>query len=215
MQNSNYQILADEPHFIVINKSPNVHFHSQNGSAGVVAQVEADYDLSLFPVHRLDTPTSGLLLLAKSSAAANQLAEQFKQRLTEKYYLAIAKGKPKKKQGWVIGDMTKSRRSMHKLLHTKANPAITQFYSHTIAERLRLYLLKPDTGRTHQLRVALSSLGVPILGDDLYGKQQSDRCYLHAYALKFQFNKLTYQYVCLPSLGEEFQRESLKVQLGV
>ena len=96
-----YRVVADEPDFIVINKNPNVHFHSQDGDAGVVAQAEANLSIDLFPVHRLDTPTSGLLVLAKSSATANELAEQFRLRQTQKYYLAIAKGKPKKKQGWM------------------------------------------------------------------------------------------------------------------
>lgn len=68
-----YRIIANEADFLVISKSPNVHFHSQDGTAGVVAQLEHDLGIKLFAVHRLDTPTSGLLLLAKHPAAARQL----------------------------------------------------------------------------------------------------------------------------------------------
>ena len=199
-----YKIVSEHNDFIVINKSANVHFHSQDGSAGVVAQVEVDLGVKLFAVHRLDTPTSGLIILAKSAVAANHFTQMFSTHQVQKYYLAIAKGKPKKKQGWVIGDMAKSRRSMHKLLRTKENPAITQFFSASIEQGLRAYLLKPHSGKTHQLRVALASIGVPILGDELYGKQPSDRCYLHAYQLHFCYMGQAFSFCQLPDVGEQF-----------
>ncbi len=207
------RVVADEPDFIVINKPPGVHFHSQDGNAGIVAQTESGLSAALYPVHRLDTPTSGLLILARSSSAAAALAEGFRLRQTEKYYLAIAGGKPKKKQGWIIGDMAKSRRGARKLLRSRDNPAITQFFSHSVAEGLRLYLLKPHTGKTHQLRVALSSLSTPILGDTLYGGHLSDRCYLHAFALRFHFNGRVFQYTCYPETGEQFLRPSTRAQI--
>lgn len=59
-----YKIIADETDFLVIDKAPGVHFHSQDGSAGVMAQLESDLDIKLYSVHRLDTMTSGLLLFA-------------------------------------------------------------------------------------------------------------------------------------------------------
>ncbi|MGL4613198.1 MAG: TIGR01621 family pseudouridine synthase [Shewanella sp.] len=209
-----YRIIADEPDFIVISKSANVHFHSQTGEAGVVAQLEQDRDLKLYAVHRLDTPTSGLLVLAKTAAVAKQFTALFTAHKVQKYYLALAKGKPKKKQGWVIGDMAKSRRSMFKLLRSKDNPAITQFFSTSVGEGLRLYLLKPHSGKTHQLRVALASLGVPILGDELYGGAAADRCYLHAYSLRFCYVDSHdvvhhYSYQDVPQQGELFQQEAV------
>ncbi|MDO6612797.1 TIGR01621 family pseudouridine synthase [Shewanella sp. 1_MG-2023] len=204
-----YQILEQHPDFIVINKSPKVHFHSQDGTAGVVAQVEADLGIKLFAVHRLDTPTSGLLILAKTPQAAAEFTELFSEHKIQKFYLAIAKGKPKKKQGGIIGDMAKSRRSMYKLLRTKTNPAITQFFSQSIGDGLRLYLLKPLSGKTHQLRVALSSIGVPILGDELYGGEVADRCYLHAMALDFEYQDKRYQFIQLPEIGDVFQAPSV------
>ena len=208
-----YQIVEQHPDFIVINKSPNVHFHSQDGSAGVVAQVEADLGIKLFSVHRLDTPTSGLLILAKSAQAAAEFTALFTEHRIQKYYVAIAQGKPKKKQGWVIGDMSKSRRSMYKLLRSKENPAITQFFSYSLENGLRLYLLKPLSGKTHQLRVALASIGVPIIGDTLYGAEQSDRCYLHAMALDFYYQGQHYHINQLPVSGEIFSNEKVIKQL--
>lgn len=210
-----YQVIADEADFIIINKSANVHFHSQDGSAGVVAQAELDLAIKLYSVHRLDTLTSGLLILAKSSAAAAEFTRQFSEHKIQKYYLALAQGKPKKKQGWVIGDMAKSRRSMHKLLRTTVNPAITQFFSQSVADGLRLYLLKPLSGKTHQLRVALASIGVPILGDELYGGEASDRGYLHAYSLYFNYKNKAYQFSMPPQSGVAFNSEAFSKQLAL
>ncbi|NMH66193.1 TIGR01621 family pseudouridine synthase [Shewanella salipaludis] len=208
-----YQIVADEADFVVIDKAPRVHFHSQDGSAGVAAQLAADLGYPLFSVHRLDTPTSGLLLFAKSSGTASRFTELFSAHQVQKYYLALAKGKPKKKQGWVIGDMAKSRRSMYKLLRSTDNPAVTQFFSQSVAEGLRLYLLKPHSGKTHQLRVALASLGVPILGDELYGGEPADRCYLHAYSLMFSLDGREYQYLAPPTAGDGFRLAAVAEQL--
>ena len=210
-----YQIIANQADFIVINKAADVHFHSQDGSAGVVARVEGDLGIKLFSVHRLDTPTSGLLILAKTSEAAREFTALFSGHQIQKYYLALAKGKPKKKQGWIIGDMAKSRRSMYKLLRTTENPAVTQFFSQSVAEGVRLYLLKPHSGKTHQLRVALASIGVPILGDTLYGSDVSDRCYLHAYSLDFTFAGQAYQYRCMPTQGDAFAENGVQTQLQV
>jgi tRNA pseudouridine32 synthase/23S rRNA pseudouridine746 synthase len=211
-----YQIINQQDEFIVISKNANVHFHSQDGSAGVVAQLEQDLGIKLFSVHRLDTPTSGLLILAKSPDAARRFTEMFTEHRVQKYYLAIAQGKPKKKQGWVIGDMAKARRSMYKLLRSTDNPAITQFFSHSLGDGKRLYLLKPHSGKTHQLRVALASIGVPILGDKLYGtsSDQDDRCYLHAYCLDFNYRGQQFYFLNMPTQGIGFGMQTVQQQLS-
>ena len=210
-----YQIIADETDFIVIAKSHNVHFHSQDGTAGVMATIEKDLAIKLYSVHRLDTLTSGLLLFAKSSQAAAEFTQLFTEHKVQKYYLALATGKPKKKQGSIVGDMAKSRRSMHKLLRTMENPAKTQFFSQSVAEGLRLYLLKPLTGKTHQLRVALASIGVPILGDQLYGGEEADRGYLHAFSLDFVFRNKAYKYTVTPADGGCFTAADTIKQLQI
>ncbi|MFQ6372275.1 TIGR01621 family pseudouridine synthase [Shewanella sp. YIC-542] len=209
-----YRLLACEPDFIVVDKAPGVHFHSQDGNAGLVAQLSANLQQPLYPVHRLDTMTSGLLLLARSSAAAAGFTALFSHHQVQKYYLALAEGKPKKKQGWIVGDMAKSRRGMYKLLRTTHNPATTQFFSQSVAAGLRLYLLKPLSGKTHQLRVALGSIGVPILGDPLYGAAESaaERGYLHAYGLEFCWQGRHYRYLCPPDTGAAFLSAEVAAQ---
>ena len=82
--------------------------------------------------------------------------------------------------------MGKARNGSYRLLRTLDNPAITRFWSRldtSFGERL--FLLKPHTGKTHQLRVAMKSLGAPIFGDTRYGGDEADRTYLHAWALEF------------------------------
>jgi tRNA pseudouridine32 synthase/23S rRNA pseudouridine746 synthase len=158
--------------------------------------------------------TSGLIIFAKNKHCAKVFGELFKEHKIEKYYLAISEKKPIKKQGLVKGDMAKSRRGMFKLLRTMNNPAITQFFSYSLGDSQRLYLLKPHSGKTHQIRVALNSIGVPIHGDSLYTAQQKteslseiDRGYLHAYALKFEIFEKKYEFILPPNEGVLFLGE--------
>ncbi|WP_028449204.1 TIGR01621 family pseudouridine synthase [Chitinibacter tainanensis] len=208
-------ILAQEPDFIVVDKPAGLDFHSQDGSAGLVQLVRAQTGLTeLYAVHRLDKLTSGLLLLARSSAAASALGELFSQHQIRKYYLAISAHKPSKKQGKVRGGIEKGRGGSYRLVREGGQLAITQFFSYGLGEGLRLFALKPLTGRTHQLRVTLKSLGSPILGDSRYAGGESDRGYLHAYELAFSLHEHTYHYQCPPSTGTAFLATACSAQLA-
>jgi len=121
--------------------------------------------------------------------------------------------KPAKKQGWVRGDMEKGRGGAWRLLPSQANPAVTYFQSASLAPGLRVFFLKPLTGRTHQLRVALKSLGAPILGDALYQGSDADRTYLHAYALSFELDGETLRFYCPPTIGAAFLLPELAAAL--
>jgi tRNA pseudouridine32 synthase/23S rRNA pseudouridine746 synthase len=183
-------------------------FHSEAGAGFVVQATELLGGEQLFSVHRLDKMTSGLIILAKSSEVANRLSKLFETRQIEKFYLAISLRKPKKKQGWVKADMAQSRRGSYKLVSTMQNPAITQFVSCALRVHERLFLVKPHTGKTHQIRVALKSLGAPIAGDERYAfsedASKEERGYLHAYALRFKDNEQEYSFISQPSFGERF-----------
>ena len=217
-------IIFQHDDFIIAEKPANVNFHDEgeldNGFFNQIKKQEkkqGNID-DLYPVHRLDKMTSGLMIFAKNLPTAQQFQQLFEQHNIEKYYLAISDKKPKKKQGLIKGDMEKSRRGMWKLLRSQINPAITQFLSYSLSDGQRLYLLKPYSGKTHQLRVALSSIGSPIIGDPLYATQtsyQEQRGYLHAYALKFTLNKQTYQYVLPPSFGEKYLAQPCQQQLEI
>ena len=83
-----------------------------------------------------------------------------------------------------MGDMKNRRGGQRILLKTTENPAITQFFSSAAKPGTRGFIVKPHSGKTHQIRVALKSIGAPILGDTLYGGEASDRLYLHAWHLQ-------------------------------
>ncbi len=207
MTTPSISLLFEDDDFVLINKPPNMNFHSGD-EPGVVVQTERMLGTKLYSVHRLDKITSGLLLLAKSPQSAALLSNLFATRCIEKYYLAISLRKPKKKQGWIKGDMLKACRGSYKLAPTSHNPAITQFISTALRPNERLFLLKPHTGKTHQIRVALKSIGAPIAGDIRYAHAsdaaKEERTYLHAYALCFTFRKRSYQFTCKPTEGERF-----------
>lgn len=207
-------IIDTQPGFLVVHKPAGVHFHSQDGQAGLVAQLEAQQGDKLYPVHRLDTPTSGLLLLARTPESARVLTEAFTAHSVEKRYLALSDQKPKKKQGRVKGGMAKARRGAWKLIRDNTNLADTQFVSQSVSPGLRAYLLRPRSGRTHQIRVALKSLGAPILGDSLYGGNEADRLYLHALALSFALDGQHYDYWLPPTVGDAFVSPALTQQLA-
>lgn len=216
---SSFDLIDTQPGFIVITKSAGVSFHSQEGEPGLVPQVEEALGLAkLYPVHRLDKMTSGLLLLARDPESAERINLEFRQRRVEKYYLALSDRKPSKKQGLVSGDMEKGRRGSWKLLKTQLNPARTRFFSFSVKPGLRLFVLKPTTGRSHQLRVMMKSLGAPIVGDNRYypgaSEVETDRGYLHAYALSFEFSGQRYCYQSLPTQGALFVSDQVKQQLA-
>lgn len=158
----------------------------------------------LYLVHRLDKVTSGLLIFARSSSAAATFSELFASRSIEKYYVALSHSKPKKKQGLIVGDMERSRDGQWKLMPSKSNPAITQFFSTSFSPGIRFFILKPRTGKTHQLRVALKSISSPITGDSLYKGTTSDRTYLHAFAIRFNYRGENIELSCPPKMGEYF-----------
>jgi len=206
-----FKTITEHPDFIVVDKDAGVNFHDEGDiGSGLFSQVKnklksATPEAELYPVHRLDKMTSGLVIFAKTLACAQTFGQLFQEHDIEKYYLAVSDKKPTKKQGLIKGDMAKSRRGMFKLLRTIENPAVTQFFSYSIPNKQRLYLLKPHSGKTHQLRVALASIGSPIVGDPLYySTSPADRGYLHAYALKFTYLGESFEFTSLPTNGEYY-----------
>jgi len=205
-----YRIIKNHEDFLLINKSPGVSFHKESDTEGLLELLKKEPDISeLHTVHRLDKVTSGLLLFAKNPEVAKDISRQFRDRLVEKYYIALSDRKPHKKQGLIKGDMGKARRGSWKLLRTMNNPAVTQFFSCSTRNNLRLFIIKPLTGKTHQVRVALKSIGSPVLGDPIYhGKGgedlKIDRTYLHSYAIIFRVRGKEHRFVQGPDSGRYF-----------
>lgn len=209
-----FELLYCHDDFYLIDKHPGVNVHrNQRGSSLLDAMRDALGDEALYLLHRLDDATSGLLLVGRNKSAAAALSALFSQRTIDKYYLAIADGKPRKKQGLVVGDINKARNGSYRLSRQLSNPSRTRFISSSLSPGRRLYLLRPYTGKTHQLRVVMNSLGAPILGDERYGNVPADRCYLHAYSLCFDYRGEHYAFAHAPAQGQHFADRAVRSAL--
>lgn len=144
-------------------------------------------------VHRLDQDTSGVMVVAKNHQTAEFLKQEFKDRIIKKKYLALVYGTLKDKKGIIVKSISKSRKrggSQTVAPIGKNREAITRY--EVVQEYANYSLLEasPETGRTHQIRVHLASIGHPIVGDDKYKfKRQKtikglNRQFLHAKYLK-------------------------------
>ncbi|HEA47390.1 MAG TPA: RluA family pseudouridine synthase [bacterium] len=178
-------ILYEDRDLVVINKPRGMVVHPGAGiSSGTLVNALLYHckDLSgiggvLRPgiVHRLDKDTSGVLVIAKNDFAHLALSKQFKERKITKRYIALVKGKVLKEQGKIeapIGRHPVKRKKMAAGVR-RARGAIT---SYKVLEKFRDFTLleaAPETGRTHQIRVHLSHIGHPIVGDQKYGGKKS------------------------------------------
>lgn len=202
-----FPIIYQHPDFIIINKPENISVHRDDQAVGLCENLAKQLGVpQVWLVHRLDKVTSGLLIFALNKETAAYFYQLFANHQIQKTYWALATDKPKKKQGSIIGDMQKSRNGAWKLCHSKENPAITRFTSQSIEPNLRHFILQPKTGKTHQLRVAMKSLGSPILGDQLYSGKSADRVYLHAYRLDFEYKGEHISVTAQPASGDFWQK---------
>lgn len=198
-------VVFDQAQFVVVDKPAGISVQNETTQSGILPLLTRQLGIDkLWLVHRLDKVTSGLLILAKNADAAAQLSALFASRQIEKYYLAVSDRKPGKKQGTIRGDMIKVRDGKWMLTRGNENPAVSQFFSFAAGSGRRGFLIKPLSGKTHQIRVALKSLGSPILGDAKYAGSASDRTYLHAYGLRFSFQDSLISLTLPPTKGDAF-----------
>ncbi len=142
-------------------------------------------------VHRLDKDTSGVMVVAKSNAAQLSLTGQFKNRSVAKTYLVLVKGHLTPEEGVIeapIGRDRRHRERMAVVAEEKGRAARTEY---TVIEYLGGYTLlevRPETGRTHQIRVHLAAIGYPVVGDAVYGVKSPhlSRQFVHAARLGFK-----------------------------
>ena len=176
-------ILYEDDWLVVVNKKAGMIVHPAKGHwNGTLASALAFRFGQLSTVggptrpgivHRLDRDTSGVIVVAKNDQTHQRLADQFKDRTIEKQYLAIVRGQPDRDADIIdrpIGQHPRIREQMAvRPQDPSAKPALTQI---EVVERFKRFALLrafPKTGRTHQIRVHLASIGLPVLCDKLYG----------------------------------------------
>lgn len=193
------EILYEDSDVIAINKPAGMVVHAGAGRHsgtlvnalvhrfGKLSNVGGDLRPGI--VHRLDRFTSGVILVARTDVAHRHLAEQFSSRKVEKIYLALVHGRVKAERGRITTPITRDpvrrTRMTTKLPHGRS--ALTEYKVLRRLESFTFLEVKIGTGRTHQIRVHLASVGHPVAADKLYGAPSSPapRVFLHAHQITF------------------------------
>lgn len=199
------QVVFEDSDLIVVNKPAGMVVHPAQGhQSGTLVNAllarypelsqmaNADEDAAGRPgiVHRLDQGTSGLIIVARTPQALEQLRRQFKSRTVEKLYLALVFGQPEAMEGIIdvpLGRDPRHRQKMAPLAEGKS--ARTHYKVLELYNGYSLLEVGLETGRTHQIRVHLAWLKCPVVGDTIYGRKKNplglERQFLHAWQLRF------------------------------
>lgn len=192
-------VVYEDKDVIVINKEQGMVVHPAPGNYKdtlVNALLYHCKDLSTINgvkrpgiVHRLDKDTSGLIMVAKNDVAHNFLADQLKDKTASRVYVALVHGNVHVKKGIINAPIGRDPKSRVKMAVVKdGKDAVTEFSVLKYYKEFTLIECKLKTGRTHQIRVHMSYIGYPLVGDPLYGPRKlryGDKQYLHAKELSF------------------------------
>jgi len=198
--NIDIPVIYEDENCVVINKPVGLLAHSKgpmNKEATVATWLshrinESDFDIPKAKdlndrygiVHRLDRGTSGVMICAKNKQTLAYLQRQFTNRKAQKTYLAVVKGVPPQNHAIIEMPIERNPKKPQTFrVGSNGKSSITEFKLINTNNKFSLLELTPKTGRTHQLRVHLSHIGIPIAGDTLYGGPESDRLYLHSRVL--------------------------------
>ena len=183
-------ILHEDDEMLIVDKPAGLL--SQAGMRPELADCQEsrarEYCETITLVHRLDRDTSGILIFAKTPAAHRHLGLQFERRHLKKRYIAVVSGLVSEDSGLIDAPLTSDwpNRPMQKICFETGKPAQTEWRVTARGENTTRLDLNPLTGRTHQLRVHLLSIGHPILGDVLYAPPEAAAPRLHLHATEMQ-----------------------------
>jgi 23S rRNA pseudouridine1911/1915/1917 synthase len=191
------RIAYEDEHLVVVDKPAGLVVHPAPGHAtgtlvhGLLAHDVAGGDADRPGiVHRLDRDTSGLMVVARSEEAHRRLQALVRRHELERRYLALVVGRPRSRSGRIEAPIGRARRDpmRHSLDTDTPREAVTHFEVVELLPRHALLDVKLETGRTHQIRVHLEAIDLPIAGDPVYGRPHElglDRQFLHAARLAF------------------------------
>lgn len=196
----NLQVLFEDNHLIAINKRSGDIVQGDKTGDIPLSEVVKEYlaekyqkpgNVFLGVVHRLDRPTSGVVLFARTSKALTRLNKLFAERMTEKVYWAVVKGKLLKKRDLLIHYLKRNTKQNKSYAHSKevtqSKKAILTYEVINELDHYSVLQIRLETGRHHQIRSQLSAIGHPIKGDLKYGADRSNKdgsIHLHAYSLR-------------------------------
>ena len=190
-------IAYEDDHLLVVDKPAGVVVHPAPGHAGVtladalvLAGAEGGEEERPGIVHRLDRDTSGLMVVARSPGAHDRLEQLIRKREVVREYLALVVGKPRSRRGTIDAPIGRDRRDRlrHSLDTDSPRAAVTHFELEELLDGYALLRVRLETGRTHQIRVHLEAIDLPVAGDPTYGKAGVlglERQFLHAARLAF------------------------------
>jgi 23S rRNA pseudouridine1911/1915/1917 synthase len=192
------RVAYEDEHLLVVDKPAGIVVHPAPGHPGgtlvhgLLRHAVAGGDTPERPgiVHRLDRDTSGLLVVARSEEAHRRLQQLVRRREVEREYLALVRGRPKSRRGRVEAPIGRDRtdRTRHSLDTDHPRHAITHFEVEELMRAHALLRVRLETGRTHQIRVHLAAIDLPVSGDPVYGIKGDlglERQFLHAARLAF------------------------------
>lgn len=198
---NNLQVLYEDNHLIAINKRPGDLVQGDKTGDAPLSEIIKVYlkekyqkpgNVYLGVVHRLDRPTSGVVLFAKTSKALTRLNKMFADKETTKTYWAITKKSPEKEKDRLVHFLKRNPKQNKSYAHSKIVPESKKaILSYQKIEQLKHYTaleIQLETGRHHQIRSQLSAIGCPIKGDLKYGADRSNSngsIHLHARKLAF------------------------------
>lgn len=190
-----FDVLHEDPEFLIISKPSGIITHpvGRQHRKTLLQGILFKYpELKHWPglgkpglVHRLDRETSGIMIVARNASSQKNIMKQFEKRTVSKTYLAIVAG-TLKNSGTIEAPI--KRNDIHRTIFSispDGRNAKTYFRTVKNFENYSLLLIRPYTGRTHQIRVHMSHIGFPIAGDKKYGGDEARRIMLHAYSISF------------------------------
>lgn len=176
-------VLYEDNHLLVVEKPVNIPVQAdQTGDPDLLTMLKADIKIRyqkpgnvyLGLVHRLDRPVGGVMVFAKTSKAASRLSEAIRRRAFDKTYLAIVRGTPQDKQAKLLHHLWKDQKKNQVYVvpenDSRGKKAILDYKVIGEAKGMSLLEIKLHTGRPHQIRVQLSTIGCPLYGDQKYGQ---------------------------------------------